>query len=210
MYQITASVTTNITATSDYIWRGQTQTEHEAALQGGLDYEHKSGLSAGTWLSNVAGGQTEADFFAKYTFAVNDKVKLSLGKTFYHYTHSGTSDSLEYNFGLSLWMFDLGVNYMDDYFGSDSSSIYYQASTGFEICKENQLKLNLAVGFTTFDTENKTGSSDYLDYKIALTKKVDSREFEIFYTDTDRKTSANSGSIEQDDHSFGISLTQSI
>jgi len=49
-----AEVTANAALTNNYIWRGITQTNDEAAGQGGIDWGHKSGFYAGTWLSNVA------------------------------------------------------------------------------------------------------------------------------------------------------------
>jgi uncharacterized protein (TIGR02001 family) len=44
------------------MWRGQTQTNNQPAIQGGLDVAHESGFYAGTWVSNVdfgAGGPEE-------------------------------------------------------------------------------------------------------------------------------------------------------
>jgi hypothetical protein len=43
----------NIGVTSNYLVRGVTQTCNDPAVQGGLDYEHSSGLYVGTWASNV-------------------------------------------------------------------------------------------------------------------------------------------------------------
>jgi uncharacterized protein (TIGR02001 family) len=43
----------NVGITSDYIFRGITQTTHSPALQGGVDYTHTSGLYLGGWASNV-------------------------------------------------------------------------------------------------------------------------------------------------------------
>lgn len=48
------SITGNIGIYSQYIFRGNTQTNKDPALQGGLDYAHSSGLYAGTWLSNIS------------------------------------------------------------------------------------------------------------------------------------------------------------
>jgi uncharacterized protein (TIGR02001 family) len=47
-----ASLSYNLGVTSDYVWRGVSQTDGKAALQGGIDY--KKGLFyAGAWASNV-------------------------------------------------------------------------------------------------------------------------------------------------------------
>jgi uncharacterized protein (TIGR02001 family) len=53
-----ADISGNVGMTSDYVFRGISQTDNQMAIQGGLDYEHPSGLYVGTWASNVS-----SDFF---------------------------------------------------------------------------------------------------------------------------------------------------
>ena len=48
-----AEVTANAAVTNNYIWRGVTQTQDQAAVQGGVDWAGGPGFYAGTWLSNV-------------------------------------------------------------------------------------------------------------------------------------------------------------
>ncbi len=43
----------NIGVVSNYFFRGVTQTDDKAAVQGGLDWVHGTGIYVGTWLSNV-------------------------------------------------------------------------------------------------------------------------------------------------------------
>lgn len=59
--QAQAGASANIGATSNYMWRGLTQTDDKAAVQGGLDYSHDSGLYVGTWASNVDFGEDSYD-----------------------------------------------------------------------------------------------------------------------------------------------------
>lgn len=47
------SISANIGVVSNYIFRGVTQTQDGAAVQGGLDFAHESGFYAGAWASNV-------------------------------------------------------------------------------------------------------------------------------------------------------------
>jgi len=47
------NISANIGAVSNYMWRGVTQTQDGAAIQGGLDFTHESGFYMGTWASNV-------------------------------------------------------------------------------------------------------------------------------------------------------------
>ena len=44
----------NIALTTDYLFRGMTQTGHKPALQGGFDYAGPSGIYAGVWGSNIS------------------------------------------------------------------------------------------------------------------------------------------------------------
>ena len=46
-FSVNAGVTTN------YLFRGVSQTDDEPSVYGGADWEHDSGFSAGIWLSNV-------------------------------------------------------------------------------------------------------------------------------------------------------------
>lgn len=48
-----AQLTGNLTLTSDYVWRGSSQTRERPAIQGGIKYAHESGLYASVWGSNV-------------------------------------------------------------------------------------------------------------------------------------------------------------
>ena len=69
---IQAGVSANVSFTSDYIWRGMTQTDGPA-LQGGFDFESESGFYAGIWGSNVNfnnGNGQELDYYAGYGFSL--------------------------------------------------------------------------------------------------------------------------------------------
>ena len=55
------SFSANVTLTSDYVYRGITQTNEDPALQGGFDYSHESGFYLGVWASSLE-FQSENDF----------------------------------------------------------------------------------------------------------------------------------------------------
>ena len=64
-----AELSGNFTFSSNYIWRGMTQTMDDPGYSGGFDYSHESGFYAGTWGSNVAfgGAGLELDTYAGFT-----------------------------------------------------------------------------------------------------------------------------------------------
>jgi len=47
------TLSANVGVVSDYRYRGISQTRRDPALQGGLDFSHKSGFYVGTWLSSI-------------------------------------------------------------------------------------------------------------------------------------------------------------
>jgi len=94
MAQDKGSLTFNIETTSNYVWRGVSQTSNGAALQGGADYS-KGMFYAGTWLSNVDWGtstSTEADFYMGVTPKVGD-YGFDLGVIYYTYPGHDDADA---------------------------------------------------------------------------------------------------------------------
>lgn len=92
------TVTGNVSINSEYRFRGISQTFGQPALQGGFDYSHESGFYAGTWLSNVYGGNTrqalgtaynqgslEWDIYGGYKFEPFKDITADLGVLFYKY-----------------------------------------------------------------------------------------------------------------------------
>jgi uncharacterized protein (TIGR02001 family) len=75
-----------VTATSDYIFRGLTQSWHRPALQASVDYTHTSGLYATLWTSTVsdkviAGANAEIDVIAGWRGALGERWSYGGGVT---------------------------------------------------------------------------------------------------------------------------------
>lgn len=83
----------NIAVTSNYVWRGVTQTDNNAALQGGIDYS-KGMFYAGAWASNVdfpygdGNADTELDLYMGLTPSAGD-FHFDFGAIAYTYPSSG-------------------------------------------------------------------------------------------------------------------------
>jgi uncharacterized protein (TIGR02001 family) len=117
----------NVGLTTEYIYRGLSQTDDQPALQGGFDYEHESGLSAGIWASNVDfndgsdGASVEIDYYAAFSGEVKG-VSWSVGGIYYSYP--GVNDDFDYDFfeanaslgyGFGPVAVTLGINYAPDF-----------------------------------------------------------------------------------------------
>lgn len=180
-----AQISGNVSAVSDYVWRGVTQTGHNSAVQGGFDFTHDSGLSLGTWTSNIT-NDTEADFYGKFSHAFSDQVSVSLGYIYYYYFQTKGIATSEFNLGLSLYGFDFMASYSGKLFGVDSAAYYFNLGHKFSISEKNKLSLGLNLGYFKFEKEELLGKS-FIDYKISLIKSMEQFEMSLNYTNTDRK-----------------------
>jgi uncharacterized protein (TIGR02001 family) len=81
----------NAALVSDYRFRGVSQSNGGAAVQGGIIVSHESGAYAGFWSSNLAGWGTfggpnlELDLVAGYKLPVAGGAALDVGLTWYTY-----------------------------------------------------------------------------------------------------------------------------
>jgi len=89
----------NLTIASDYRFRGFTQTDYNPAVQGGVDFAHKSGFYLGNWDSNISsavfnGAPIEMDFYGGYKHSFGD-FGLDVGAIYYYYPGTGEYGSYE-------------------------------------------------------------------------------------------------------------------
>ncbi|WP_157082353.1 TorF family putative porin [Sphingomonas pruni] len=85
------TVSANVALVSDYRFRGVSQSDKQAALQGGVTVAHESGVYAGAWASNLAGWGTfgganlELDLFAGIKKPIASGTTIDIGVTWYMY-----------------------------------------------------------------------------------------------------------------------------
>lgn len=103
----------NAGVVSDYYFRGVQQTG-SASANGGVDYEHSSGLSVGIWAADVEGQSgvppqgIEIDTYASFAGEAG-KIGYSIGYTHYGYTGDFDTSYDEVNLGASYGDFAVDV-----------------------------------------------------------------------------------------------------
>ncbi len=149
-------LTGNLGIFSNYIFRGVTQTTGAAAVQGGFDYAHPSGLYVGTWGSNVSwltdggyatGSSLELDVYGGYkgAFGKTD-FGYDVGAIFYYYPgkeiptiwYSNLGTTTEVYGALSWKWLSAKLSYAaSDYFGNVDSkgTLYADISASYPIGK---------------------------------------------------------------------------
>ncbi len=91
-----AGASANVGYVSDYYFRGVAQAASSASA--GLDYEHESGLFAGTWWGDVDTG-LETDYYVGYAGEM-EGLSYSLSYIVYDYTDEFDDKYSEINIGL--------------------------------------------------------------------------------------------------------------
>lgn len=139
------TVSGNVGLFSDYRFRGISQTDTQAALQGGFDLAHKSGLYLGTWSSNVSGwanerGSQEIDLYGGIKIPLPAKTTLDIGYIAYRYPGNDLTQAAGYASSNNSGEYYLGFAWgpasykfsktTSDWFGvADSKGSYYHDLT---------------------------------------------------------------------------------
>jgi len=182
-------INANVALSSNYIWRGQTQTLDEPALSGGFDYIHDSGFYFGIWGSNVDFGTNdnmELDYYGGHS-GVAGEIGYDIGYISYTYP-GGSSDFEEWYLGLdgSTGAVDLGLTYS---FGVDSANDNIELSAGTNLG---------GVGATlTLGDYDKSGQYT----SVSFSKELEEIELSVAWSEYD----ADAGSAsDQNDVTFTI------
>ena len=148
-------VSGNVALTSDYLFRGLTQTWGRPAIQGGADYTNPNGFAAGFWGSSISersypGGAMELDLYASYGQSIDSDWSWRAG--LYGYVYPGANldqaglpsrslNTLEANAALTWKRVTLKYNRaLTDYFGVDTEQGYTGDSKGTDY-----LQLDVAI-----------------------------------------------------------------
>ncbi len=206
----------NATVTNNYLWRGLTQTENNAAVQGGIDWAGDSGFYAGTWVSNVsyAPGDVfnyEHDLYAGFSGG-NDTFTWDVGYLYYNYDSNAEFDFGEIYGSIGYGPFEFSANILanteaDEAPGQDfgfGEAVYLSADYGYELASGVQLGLHVGWHDGDFVDAFNGVTGDYYDYNVSLSKGGFS--FLLSSTNADGP-SADAGGLDNDEIKFVIAYT---
>ncbi|MCK6389847.1 MAG: TorF family putative porin [Azonexus sp.] len=206
------TLTANVGLTSNYIFRGISQSQHRPAIQGGFDYSHSSGLYAGTWASNVNwvsrpdysaknGNSMEWDFYAGFRGGFADDFTYDVGAIQYYYpgdkNGNPTADSTEVYLGLGWKFISLKYSYsVSEYlFGWSNFAATREKNRGsgyLDLSANYDLGNGWGIqGHVGHQNIKNNGEASYTDWKLGVTKDVGFGVVGLAYTDTNAKTCGN-------------------
>jgi uncharacterized protein (TIGR02001 family) len=169
-------ISANVAFTSDYVWRGTSQTDNGMAIQGGLDYAHESGIYLGAWGSNVDfndDANVEVDLYAGYSNELSNGFSYDVGFIHYDYPGQSSSDFDEVYLGIGYGFLSAKVSH-----DSENDNTYWEAGADVEL--PEGFGLGLHIGYSDPDT-----GTEVTDWKIGISKSYAGLDFELAYTDTD-------------------------
>ena len=175
----------NVGVVSDYRFRSVAQTSFKPAMQGGVDYAHKSGAYVGAWASNIGwikdyvgatDGATEVDLYGGYKGEIAKDFTFDLGVITYQYP-GNTADKVLVNanttevygaltFGIVTAKYSQSTgNFIAN--PNSSGAAYFELAAAFDL--GDGLTLTPHVGRQTIP--NQAGNAgDYTDFSLTLGK----------------------------------------
>ena len=185
----------DVTVTTDYVFRGVSQTMSGPALQGSLGVAHDSGLSAWVWGSNIDyvaegdpddGARVEINAVMAYEHALGERFVATVGRSEYFFP--GVNPGLDYDYGewWSELAFDdrlyLTAYHSDSVFNTGEPGWYAIAGTSIDL----PAGLALDIGVGRVDLSRALGES-YNHVELLLSGAFDALSWQIALHATDGK-----------------------
>ena len=175
-----AEVTGNLGLTSDYRFRGVSQSQNAPAVQGGVDYNHSSVFYIGNWNSSVFsqlytnGSGVESDLYAGWKKDIYKGLTLDVGSYNYFYPRAkatGTGSNFDtYEAFVGLGYGPVSAKYSrtlgNGYFGTGNAqgTQYLQADVAYPIAGSKFSVLAHAGHTNVANSSN----LDYNDYNAGI------------------------------------------
>jgi uncharacterized protein (TIGR02001 family) len=192
-----AEVSGNVAISSDYRFRGISQSDTNPAISGGFDVAAESGLYAGTWMSSVdfndGGASTEWDIYAGFGGDLTEDLSYDVNVFYFLYPSDNSDpdlDYFEYAGSLSYGAGTVGVVYSNDFFAETGTYFYPFGDYSFALPGEASLDLHLGLNMFQ-DSEGEFVAADgdtedqYLDWSIGVSKSMFGLDWSVSYVDTD-------------------------
>ena len=187
----------NIGFTNNYVWRGMTQTDDQAAISGGLDFA-AGGFYIGTWASNVDFSDdtsSEQDIYFGYGGEAGG-VSYDVGYIAYMYSGGTDYDFSEVYVSVGASGFTLSYSYLVDAdYDADSGDETYLA-LDYELPLTGDFGVSLHYGIYDKDSV----SDEQIDYNITISKG----DFALTFSQADDEFFPGSDSDMKAFVSYGI------
>jgi uncharacterized protein (TIGR02001 family) len=180
----------NVALTSNYVFRGISQSDNHAALQGGVNYQHTGGLYAGAWgttqdIPNTR-ANVRADGYGGFSYQSPNGLGFDVGAR--AYTNAFVFPGQKRDF---FWEVYGGLKFGPGSFNLahdfDHKDTYAEAGLNYDL--GSGVILDLHVGHYFIKSEGL--GDDYTDFGARISKMFGDLEASLALTDTTQDPSSN-------------------
>lgn len=212
-------LTANAVLTSNYVYRGISQTKNRPALQGSATYTLDNGLYGSIWGSTVKFSDTgtpvvdeetqietrradqdplsraylELDAILGYGHEFNENLKIDLNVARYLYPSARELNYNQFNSLLTYHFLELGYQYSANANASHTRSAYYLLGINYDLpekfIKTDHVNLHLTTAYS--DMNIASGYGSYHDYSAMISKKFKMLTLGLQWTTTDGRAKQN-------------------
>ena len=183
----------DITFTTDYIFRGVSQTNQRPVIQGGYVLDTGIGLQFGTWGSNVyfpgSEASLELDSFITMGFDLKGDLGIEVGVIDYSYPGAGILNFSEIFANVSILGFSANVYRSENYEASGSSATWSKIAYRFPLLSQS-ISLGLEYGRVNATErifgKGKETSDSYSHYSFYLAFRLTDSELRFTATNSNR------------------------
>jgi uncharacterized protein (TIGR02001 family) len=192
----------NVALTTDYMYRGVSQTNEDPAISGGFDYAYEPfGFYAGVWASslefNAEGNMDDAgieiDYYGGFAGEFSNGISWDVGGLYYHYPSNDEDSGADYDFwefyGSLSYTFDvaleptigIGMAYSPDFYGEDDTGLYGSAT--LDLSLPHGFGLSFLYGYQDVEGDKSSGPNGfhYDHFVVGLNKDVGPFNMDLSY-----------------------------
>ena len=181
--------------TSNYMFRGISQTKNKPAFQGGLTVSNPfTGIYFNVWGSNVDffdpnGNQATVEFdtMIGITNNIGENFTYDININRYNYLDAGASNYNELITNLTYYFLTAQIGYSNDVYHVGRTGVYYGLNVAFEVPRLENVEISGGMGH--YDLPKDKGLPSYNDYNVRLAKTFGIYEIAAQWTDTNHKSS---------------------
>lgn len=188
----------NAALVSDYRFRGISQTDTNAAIQGGFDASFEPGIYLGTWASSVdfgdgndtgSYGTMEIDYYTGWAGPIGDTdFAIDVGYAYYQYpgdTVDPKGDYDEWHITPSWKDLSVSVVYSNDFYAETGEMWYYAGDYSLSFLED--FSIGFHAGYNDFDEQKflGDGADSYADYSVTLGYTFKGVDFSVAWVGTD-------------------------
>jgi len=187
-------LTGNFNITSNYVFRGVSNSNNLPAFQGGLTYTFlSSGVYANIWGSNVnfqdASGNTatvEMDTIVGIANSIGDNFSYDINLDRYNYPKAASS----YNEAIAnakYYFVTAQIAYSANVYNSHGSGTYYNLGFKYDIPAQfifGQQDVRVSGGIGHYSLPRREGLYSYNDYNLQISKNIKNYTLAVQWADT--------------------------